>query len=173
MARPRYPLARLSPAKDEMLVLAVTRESATTGDILPLLEKLAPLVATREAARRWEGKVTFYFDGWDEDPRETAEIPEIRAYFRELTEQWPYWWHFIEKVGDTFGHVLRLLCRGHVERIDASVVGWQFDDPDELMHQTMRLFAGMNGLYDQLGLSEEANERVSQEIAQLLECSLQ
>jgi prevent-host-death family protein len=31
----------------------------------------------------------------------------------------------------------------------------------------------MNGLYDRLGLPEEMNERISQEIAQLIECSLQ
>ena len=55
------------------------RESVVTHDIRPLLDKLLPLAATREVAMRWEGKVTFYFDGWDNDPRETAEIPEIRA----------------------------------------------------------------------------------------------
>ena len=35
------------------------------------------------------------------DPRELSEIPEVRTYFRALTDAWPYWWHTIEKVGET------------------------------------------------------------------------
>lgn len=175
MAQPKYPLARLSPAKDELLVFAISRESVLACDVLPLLEKLGPLVATREAAMQWEGRLTFYFDGWDADPRETAEIPEIRAYFQTLTEDWPYWLHVIEKVGETFGQVLRLLCRGDVECFESGMsgmVGWRFEDLEELSREVMRLFTGMNRLYERLDLPAEMNERISQEIGQLLECSL-
>ena len=173
MIRPRYPLARLSPAKDELLVIAITHESVIACDIESLLKQLSQLVKSQEAATELEGRVTFYFQGWDADPREIAEIPEIRVYFQTLTEAWPYWLHFIEKVGDTFGHVLRLLCRGHVERASSGMVGWRFEDLEELNREVMRLFTGMNRLYEQLELPEEMNERVSQEVAQLLECSLQ
>ncbi|WP_295413875.1 chlororespiratory reduction 6 domain-containing protein [uncultured Thiodictyon sp.] len=171
--KPKYPRARLSPAKDQILVIAITHESVVTHDIRPLLDKLLPLAASREIAMRWEGKVTFYFDGWDNDPRETAEIPEIRAYFMDVTAEFPYWFHFVEKVGDTFWHVLRLLCRGHREQTQPGLIGWQFDDHKELFRQINLQFGYMNGLYDQLGLPEEMNQRVSQEIAQLIECSLQ
>ena len=173
MPSPKYPHARLSPAKDEILVIAITRESVVTHDIRPLLDKLLPLADTREAAIAWEGKLTFYFDGWDEDPRETAEIPEIRAYFLNVTAEFPFWFHFVEKVGDTFWHVLRLLCRGHCEQIQAGVIGWQFDDPKELIRQVDLLLGYMNGLYVQLELPAAMGERVSQEVAQLIECSLQ
>ena len=90
-----------------------------------------------------------------------------------MTAEFPYWFHFVEKVGDTFWHVLRLLCRGHTEQIRPGLVGWQFDDPGELIRQVDLLLGYMNGLYDRLGLPEEMNERVSQEVAQLIECSLQ
>ena len=79
---PRYPLARLSPAKDELLAIEITRESVDQCDIQPMLEKLEFLSETREGALLWEGKLAVYFAGWDRDPRETAEIPEIRVYFR-------------------------------------------------------------------------------------------
>jgi hypothetical protein len=172
MVRPKYPRARLSPAKDELLAIAITRESVVTGDVRPLVDKLSRLVATREAAVHWEGKLTLAFEGWDDDPRETAEIPEIRAYFLDVTAEWPYWLHFCEKVGDTVPHVLRLLCRGHREQVRAGMVGWQFDDPRDISRQLLLLFGYMNDLYDRLDLPEEMNERISQEIAQLIECSL-
>ncbi len=172
MRRPRYPLAHHSPAKDDLLVLAISREWVVSGDLRSLMETLEPLAATREAAIAWEGTLIFYFEGWDSDPRETAEIPEIRRYFLDITAEFPYWFHYIEKTGDTFGHVLRLLCRGHVERLEGGLVGWVFDDMDDLKRQIGLLFGGMNALYGRLALPEEMNERVSQEVAQLIECSL-
>jgi hypothetical protein len=47
MAKPKYPRARRSPTKDELLVIAITRESVVTSTIRPLLDKLLPLAATR------------------------------------------------------------------------------------------------------------------------------
>lgn len=170
---PKYPLARLSPAKDDILIIAVTRESVMTADIAPMLEKLTSLSSTREAALQWEGTLTFVFEGWDDDPRETAEIPEIRAYFAALTEAWPHWLHFAEKVGDTIPHVLRLLCRGRYERPRPGLVGWRFADFDEIKRVLSRLFCGQNAMYERLALPEEINERIAQEIAQRIECTFQ
>ena len=170
---PRYPLARLSPAKDGILIIAITRESVMAGDIAPMLEKLTTLSSTREAALQWEGTLTFVFEGWDNDPRETAEIPEIRAYFAALTEAWPHWLHFGEKVGDTLPHVLRLLCRGQYERPRPGLVGWRFEDFDEIKSLLSRLYRAQNAMYDRLALPEELNERVSQEVAQLIESAFQ
>ena len=166
---PKYPLARLSPAKDDILIIAVTRESVMTADIAPMLEKLTSLSSTREAALQWEGTLTFVFEGWGDDPRETAEIPEIRAYFAALTEAWPHWLHFAEKVGDTIPHVLRLLCRGRYERPQPGLVGWRFADFDDIERVLSRLFCGQNAMYERLTLPEEINERIAQEIAQLIE----
>ncbi|WP_242471051.1 hypothetical protein [Thiocystis violacea] len=114
----------------------------------------------------------FCFEGWDTDPRETAEIPEIRAYFETLTAAWPYWWPYIEKVGDTFPHVLRRLCGGRIESIQPGLVGWRFEDLGEVSQTVMWLFTGMNRLYGDLDLPEQNNERISEEIAELLRSTL-
>ena len=167
----KYPLAHLSPAKDDLVVIEIARESVVSSDLQPLLEKLNWLSASQEACLKWEGTLTFYFDGWLHDPRETAEIPEIRAFFRQITEVWPYWFHFCEKVDDTVMHVLRLLCQGQYVRRQAGVVTWSFDDFNELSTQMMRLFSGQNRLYDHFSLPESTNERISQEVAQLVENS--
>ena len=170
---PRYPLARLSPAKDELLALEITRESVDRCDIQPMVEKLELLSDSPEMALHWEGKVAIFFAGWDSDPRETAEIPEIRAYFAALTEAWPYWLHYVEKTGDTFPHMLRLLCAGQIERLGEGQVGWRFEDLHAVTGLVMVLFEHMNELHERLGLPEALNERISQEVAQLIECSLQ
>lgn len=171
--RPKYPLARLSPAKEGLVAFAIDRASVMDCDIAPMLVNLDALTQDRDTAIRYEGLVTFFFTGWDDDPRETADIPEIRAYFEALTEAWPYWLHYIEKVGDTFGHVLRLLCAGHYIQVQPGLVAWDFDDLLEVQACLGRLFTGMNALHDTLGLPEAMNERISQEVAQMIENALE
>jgi hypothetical protein len=94
--RPRYPLARLSPAKTDVRVLTIPRACVLDPDPGPVLQELEGMSATAALAERWEGRVTFVFAGWTHDPRITAEIPEIRDYFAALTEAWPYWLYFGE-----------------------------------------------------------------------------
>ena len=90
----------------------------------------------------------FYFEGWDLDPRETQEIPEIRANFLEVTAEFPYWLHFVEKEGETLLHLFRLLCRCHSVRHDQEpgLGGWRFDDLREFDRQLGLLFNAMNHL---------------------------
>lgn len=50
----KYPLARLSPAKQELLVFEFTRERIEAGDVAYMLEVLSPLAESRENAERCE-----------------------------------------------------------------------------------------------------------------------
>lgn len=168
----RYPKARLSPAKDELMLLAIPRDEVEAGDIAPVAEQLGFLSETPEMAQRWEGRIGFYFEGWDDDPRETAEIPAVRDYFVALTKAWPFWLHFAEKVGDTLPHVLRLCCVGRIEQVAPNLVGWRFADLGEVKREIERQFIEMNRLYAELGLPRSMQERVSEEIAQHLENAL-
>ena len=170
----RYPKARLSPAKDELVVVEFARRHIESGDIGEMLKALKPMAATRENAQLFEGRVTFYLSGWDEDPRETAEILEIRAWFSKLTGEFPYWLHFLEKQGDSILHAMRLLCTGHYEKGPVEgMVGWSFDDLREFETKILTLFGYMNGMYGGLGLPEGLNERVSEEVSQLIACSFE
>lgn len=168
----RYPRARLSPAKQELVMIEFSRADIEAHYLDKALARLQVLVEDKESAEKWEGSVTFFFSGWDDDPRETSEIPELRQWFARLSRAFPYWFHICEKEGDTVAHVFRLLCPGHVECVRDGVVGWRFDDLQHLSATMKILFNHQNSLYERLGLSEEMNQRVSEEIAQILENSL-
>ena len=168
----RYPKARLSPSKPELVVIEFSREDVEAGYIDTALARLQILVDDKVSAEQWEGCVTFFFSGWDDDNRETAQIPEIRDWFAKLSSAFPYWFHVCEKEGDTVSHVFRLLCPGHVECVKEGIVGWRFDDLRNVTVMMRILFNHQNAFYERFALSEEMNERVSEEIAQLLECSL-
>lgn len=168
----RYPMARLSPAKTELVVMEFSRADIEANYLDTALARLQVLVDDKEAAEKWEGSATFFFSGWDDDPRETGEIPELRQWFARLSRAFPYWFHVCEKEGDTVAHVFRLLCPGHVECVKDGVVGWRFEDLQKLAVTMQVLFDHQNHLYERLGLSEDMNQRVSEEIAQILENNL-
>jgi hypothetical protein len=52
------------------------------------------------------------------------------------------------------------------------MVGWRFDDLSYVSAIMRILFNQQNALYQKLGLSEEMNMRIAEEIAQLIEGSL-
>lgn len=168
----RYPKARLSPTKQELVVIEFSRTDIEANYLDTALARLQVLVDDKEAAEKWEGCATFFFSGWDDDPRETAEIPELRQWFGRLSRAFPYWFHVCEKEGDTVAHVFRLLCSGHVECVKDGVVGWRFEDLRQLSGTMQVLFNHQNALYERLGLPEEMNQRVSEEIGQILENNL-
>ncbi len=169
-----YQKARFSPAKDQFIVVEFKRDEIERGDLRRVYDILSGLTATKEAAEFGEGKLMFFFSGWDEDPREISEIPEIRRWFVRLTEVFPYWMHFVEKQGSTLSHVLMLLCQGSTEYSpDTGMVGWRFADLNELREKVLWLLSAQNVLYEKLDLAEEMNERISQEVAELIRCSLE
>ena len=171
--RPHYPLARASTVKEDLVVIQIMRESVMDCDPSYMLELLKSITSTREQVVAYEGRITFYFDGWDDDPRETAEIPEIRAYFTALTEKFPYWMHYAEKAGDTFMHVMRLLCKGHYERKSPEVVTWSFDDLEQMKQVVEFLAIQMNRWHRRHNITYHDNQRIHEEVAQLIGATLQ
>lgn len=171
--RPHYPLARASTVKEDLVVIQIMRESVMDCDPSYMLELLKSITSTREQVVAYEGRITFYFDGWDDDPRETAEIPEIRAYFTALTEKFPYWMHYAEKAGDTFIHVMRLLCKGHYEPKSPEVVTWSFDDLEQMKQVVEYLAIQMNRWHRRHNITYLDNQRIHEEVAQLIGATLQ
>ena len=100
------------------------------------------------------------FEGWDDDPRELYEIPEVRKYFFELNNQWSYWFHFCEKFSITLGLVMSLLVplkrATIVGRSVASII-----DPFYFTPAIYSLFNSLNGLYDAHNIGIEKNKEIS------------
>jgi hypothetical protein len=101
-----YPKGRLSPAQDEFIVVEFRRNEVERGDLARVCDLLSALTISKETAEFGEGRLMFFFSGWDDDPREIWEIPDIRAWYGKLTEVFPYWLHFAEKQGNTLLNAL-------------------------------------------------------------------
>lgn len=57
-----------------------------SGNIASVLERLHILTDSAANVARYRESVCFVIDGYNADPRELPEIPEVRAYIRSLVE---------------------------------------------------------------------------------------
>ena len=86
-----------------------------------MMSRLKVFLATREDAWLYRGQMTLVVDGYNNDPRELVDIPEVRTLLRGLESSWPQWAYFFNQVDDSIKLLLscvagsRFLGRGAVE----------------------------------------------------------
>lgn len=76
------------------------------------------------------GQMSLVVDGYNHDPRELVDIPEVRHFLKRLAAQWPYWGFFLNQafagmnaLFDQYGfpeHELEAMSMGLVALIAAS-----------------------------------------------------
>lgn len=154
------PVSLFSPAKNQQVIVVCDSAAITAGDISGVITVLKSLSSDRSSAMSAEGAVTLVFHGYDDDPRELEAIPEVRKWFAQLFEAWPYWSFFASRIDQTVPLVLSLLLSGEAVAGEPGMVGWCFD-LDELKPLLLEMFGHQNELIEKLGISEDVNERVT------------
>ena len=158
------PRLDLRPGVTEPVVLMISRRQVRSADIASVLKELKPFLATREDAWLYRGQMSLVVDGYNDDPRELVDIPEVRAFLRLLDAQWPYWAFFFNQVDDSIKLLGSCVCganypgRGAVE-IDGAKLG------DFLR----RGFDGMNSIFDKHGFPEKELELMSRGLLEVIE----
>jgi hypothetical protein len=123
----RQPRLDLRPSVCEPVVLLISRREVDAGDIASVLSRLKPFLASREETWRYRGQMTLVVDGYNHDPRELVDIPEVRTLLRRLEASWPCWAFFFNQVDDSITLLLSCVAgsrfpgRGAVE-MDAELV---------------------------------------------------
>ena len=141
----------LQPGVNEPVILMVSRTAVERDDLASVLGRLKLLSATREDAWLYRGQLSIVFEGYEDDPRELVDVPEVRRFVVRLNAAWPYWAFFMNQLDSTISLWLACLCgktfpgSGQVE-LDI-----------ELLREMLRGgFDGMNTLFDRHGFSEDA-----------------
>ncbi|MGZ3237963.1 MAG: hypothetical protein ACXWIN_00390 [Burkholderiaceae bacterium] len=148
----------------EYVVMSFGRQNVERGLCGDALDRLISLSDSEAFVSQFADRMTFQFEGYDRDRREVWQIPECVYFFRKLTEQWPYWYHFLEKDGPSISIALHLLCEMRLVKVKNGRVGSTFVNPEELRVVAMRLFDGMNVLYEHHGIDEVQNEAMSKKV---------
>jgi hypothetical protein len=118
-----------------------------------ITSKLSALVADRHAIESSAGAAMLSVSGYDDDPRELCEIPEVRAAFNELTRLCPWWLHLIRP--DCDAAILSwFVCRTPVavKRRSDGQVFVEFQDTGHLNDLIRLAVTGMSELHRRHGL---------------------
>ena len=162
------PTSRFSPAQDQQVVVVCDSAAITAGDISAVLTALKSISSDRSSAMSAEGVVTLVFHGYDDDPRELEAIPEVRGWFANLFEAWPYWSFFANRIDQTVPLILSLLLSGEAVAGEPGMVGWAFD-LDELKPLLLEMFGHQNELIERLEIGEDVNERVTHDFMEAVQ----
>jgi hypothetical protein len=95
----------------DLIAVFVSRDEFERLDLSGCLQVLDSLIESRERAMRFRDRVDFAVDGYNDDPRELFEIPEVRTFVRELDAKWPYWFFFLSKATGALAMIMFCLCR--------------------------------------------------------------
>jgi len=154
----------LRPGVREPVVLLVSRREVDAGDLASVLARLKVFLATREDAWRYRGQMTLVVSGYNHDPRELVDIPEVRTLLRRLEAEWPYWAFFFNQVDDSIKLLLscvagsRYLGNGAVEM-----------DADLVAAAMARAFGGMNAVFERFNFPEDELELMSRGFVDVLQ----
>jgi hypothetical protein len=144
------------PALRDPLVIVFPRDMVEACEIKRVLDLLQPLAHNATAVREHTGRLEFVFSGYDHDPRELYGIPEVREFVRDLTERFPYWFHYCNKVDASLFVLMACLLPIDTARNVGGEVVSHFAR-GSLSQVLLQLFTGMNSLYAQHSLSAEEN----------------
>src|SRR5437870_2320009 len=95
----------------DFLSVVVGREEVEACNATEVLKTLNKLTANKVTVLKFMGKVSIGVHGYDDDLRELFEIPEVRLFFRELDQQFPFWFFFLSTATGALTLLALLLCR--------------------------------------------------------------
>jgi hypothetical protein len=161
---PKGGLLRAAPV--DLIYLVISRSDVESSNFDRVLAKLEPMRSSPESAMANRGRLSISMDGYNQDPRELVEIPEARAYLRELDSRFPYGFWFFSKTDETLTIFLSASCR------TASLGPEVFEvDIQAVQRYLTQHFVSVNAMVDELGLAEEELESLTDEITEYLAAS--
>lgn len=145
----------------DFLKVVISRQQVEAGDISEPLSVLRKLL-TQDAAIQFCERVDIGVAGYDEDPQELYEIPEVRGFMYKLDAEFPYWLYFLPKRGLGLMFVLSCFCPPFLTP-EAQQRIWNERIEDYLMK---RGFPAMNRICEFAGCSEAEIQRLSDRVAE-------
>lgn len=153
----------VSKLKADFFMVGIGRDKVESNDISLALSTLTDLFAAPDTVRRLQGRVALVFEGYDDDPREVYEIPEVRRFCAALDKRFPYWLYFLTTIQDNLKVVTFCLVR--VKVLGPSQI-WV--DTDDLQRFLLSHVSAMNTVFDRYSLGEEAKLAWTERVCEYL-----
>jgi hypothetical protein len=143
-------------------------EAMRFGEVEGLFERLA---ATPSMIRSKRNAVEIVIGGYDQDPRELWEIPEVRRWFKVADFRIKYWFYFLrtDKNSSSLETLINCVCDAIPLSFDAKLDRWKLMVNADSRHAFLRQhYAWLNEFTAQHCISAEINASISASVAQVL-----
>jgi hypothetical protein len=143
------------PATD-LILYQFSRDRVEAGDAKDFLSRFGDSsLPTGKKLEAMMNSVALMIDGYNHDPREIYAIPEVRSFYKQLWEVWPYWLYFCNL--DSENLMMMVMCC--LESLDALKVKGQSQvkvsiSPLEVVRFISGGFVPMNEMCERAGMSE-------------------
>ena len=81
-------------ANADAVFLYITKPEVDAGKVGDIVDRLMCFSDRADFTRKFAHRIHLCVDGYNDDPRELSEIPEVVTLFRHIDEAWPYALHF-------------------------------------------------------------------------------
>lgn len=147
----------------DFLIIVISRKEIEAGDIGSTASVLAKLL-NPEAALKYCERVDIGVHGYDDDPRELNEFPEVRDFINKLDDKFPYWCYFLSKRAGGLGFIFSCFCPPYLTPESREEI-WLESIVEYLMR---RGFPAMNHLCVAAGCSESEIERMTNRVMEYI-----
>jgi hypothetical protein len=154
----------MEASSDEPVMSIIPREVVLAGDVESVLMGLSVFVRSQVLAPQVQGKWRLHFDGFNDDPRELFQIPEVRRFVTTLDQIFPYWFFLADLSSETLQVIASCVCT--VTQLAPGHIVFHGEDLGRFME---RQFDGMNQLWEIHRLSDARNRSVSESIVEYFE----
>ena len=149
----------IAPQSD-YIVLQISQENikdCNTSEYVTLLHGATDSLQSFEAAFH---RYVFLISGYDDDPRELYQIPEVVSFIKDLNSKLPFWLYFINTADKRFfSWMIACLCQAMSLDQDEETIYADFNADaynDLIEYQFSNIVKLMSGL----GMGESIQEKV-------------
>lgn len=161
-------MSKIDPKKYEAVFSVITKENIENSDFDEIMGFYNDVL---ENAIDYENKIMLIIDGYDNDPRELHQIPEVCDYFKTLDKLFPYWFYFLKRDVESLHNPLKMLVFLLIpvkivnKNTNRQTLEYDMEDFTKFMEYHFHYF---NELTDKLNLPDSENERIGKEIIKVL-----
>lgn len=151
----------------DLIYLYVSKNSVVQKDISGFTTLLKRLTIDDEMIALGRGKISFFVDGYNSDPRELFQIPEVIEWAKILIPEFKYWAYFINMVDPIHpltGLNILHFCSVDLENTKFDIQNKTFDvspNPEQSLKFLEQLWLWLNEFTDKYSISEEINKEQS------------
>jgi hypothetical protein len=142
---------------DGPVILGIPHEDILSCDVTRVATVLNGFLESRARAVRGRGRVTIIVEGYDDDPRDLYDTPEVRRYLAALDSAFPFWFYFADPNTDTLKLLALCVCRV------VKVHGGSTPEKEGLKRFMVEHVLALNHLCDRFLLGEDVKVAATKE----------